>query len=77
MAVISVAQATYIVLNIPTDTSVTIGLQQSYYSVREDGGFLQVCVEILSGDTEGRTISLDYTTVDGTAEGKKRWSSSI
>ena len=46
-----------------------IGLQNSYYSVREDGGLLQVCVEVLSGDINGRTISLNYTTIDGSAEG--------
>ena len=47
----------------------TIGLQNSYYSAREDGGLLQVCVEVLSGSTDGRTISLGYTTIDGSAEG--------
>ena len=51
------------------DLSVTIGLQKRYYSVREDSGSLQVCMEILSGDIGEITISINYSTIDGTAEG--------
>ena len=49
----------------------TVGLQHSYYSSEEDSGLLQVCVEVLSGQLDGRTVSLSYSSIDGTAAGNK------
>ena len=51
------------------DIPLAIGLQQGYYSTEEGGSFVQVCVEVESGDISGRSISIDYTTVDGSAQG--------
>ena len=49
-------------------TSVTVGLLQGFYTASEDSGSIQVCVGVLSGELiEG--LTLDYTTVDGSAEG--------
>ena len=57
----------YIIID--TDT-VTVGLTQGFFSASEDSGFVQICVGVLSGDISGmNTISLDYRTIDGTAEG--------
>ena len=50
----------------------TIGLQQGYYSTLESNDLLQVCVEVTSGAIAGRNISLNYTTIDGSAEGMHR-----
>ena len=52
------------------DSSVTLGLQRSYYSGGEDSGSLQVCVEVVSGEVAGRVISLSYSTIDGIATGR-------
>lgn len=51
------------------DIPLAIGLQQGYYSTEEGDGFVQVCVEVESGDISGRSISIDYTTADGSAQG--------
>lgn len=51
------------------DLPVSVGLQKGYYSVREDGGPVQVCVEVTSGDLTGRNISFIYATFDGSAKG--------
>ena len=51
------------------DVPVTIGLQGGYYSISEDSGSVQICVEVVSGDTAGRSLSINYTTVDGSARG--------
>ena len=51
------------------DAPITVGLQSSYYSADEDSGDLEVCVEIISGEVDGRTISLSYETIDGSAVG--------
>lgn len=53
---------------VDTTSQVSIGLQQSYYSTAESGS-IQVCVDVLSGDITGRSVSLNYTTLDGSAEG--------
>jgi len=52
-----------------TATPVTIGLQQTVYSVLETDGHQVVCVEIQSGDIAGRTIEFNYSTTNGTAQG--------
>ena len=51
----------------------TLGLQRSYYSPEEDSGSLQVCVEVVSGEVSGRTITLSYETIDGIATGRWLW----
>ena len=52
--------------------SLTIGFQQGYYSTREGNDLLRMCVEVVSGDIAGRSVSLNYTTIDGSAEGMCR-----
>ena len=54
------------------DIPVTIGLQEGFYSTSEDSGSVQICVEVVSGDTAGRSLSINYTTVDGSARGTKK-----
>ena len=50
-------------------TSVTIGLQETSYSVYETDEYQVVCVEVRSGDIAGRYIDIEYTTESDTAEG--------
>ena len=50
-----------------TAYSVTIGLQQTAYTVTEDDEQQLVCFEVLSGDVNGREFVIDYTTSSGTA----------
>ena len=47
----------------------TIGLEQGFYSTGEDSGELEICVEVESGDIAGRTITINYDTLDGSATG--------
>lgn len=54
------------------DTSVTIGLQAGFYSTSEDTGFVEVCMGAISGDINGRNISIDYMTIDGSAKGNNK-----
>ena len=54
------------------DAPITVGLQRSYYSAEENSGQLQVCVEIVSGEVDGRAISLSYETINGLAVGMDR-----
>ena len=53
------------------DAPITVGLQNSYYSADESSGDLEVCVEITSGEVDGRTITLSYETINGLAIGNK------
>ena len=53
-----------------TALPVSIDLQQSYYSVEEAGGSLEVCTEVTSGSLAGRSFLFNYTTIEGTALGK-------
>ena len=39
------------------------------YSVEEEDSFVFVCASVLAGSTAGRTISIDYQTTDGDAQG--------
>ena len=48
----------------------TIGLKQSYYSINEGDGPVDVCISYLSGVFNGDTFTVDYSTTSGTAEGK-------
>ena len=50
-----------------TATPVTIGLQQTAYSVYETDEYQVVCAEVLSGDIAGRNIEIDYITTSDTA----------
>ena len=51
--------------------SVSVGLQHTYYSISEDGSMVQVCLEVASRGVAVRSISMDYTTFDGSAKGTK------
>ena len=55
-----------------TVTPVTIGLEQTAYTVIEDDTIVLVCTAVQSGSIAGRTITIDYATADDTAEGKCR-----
>lgn len=46
---------------------VTIGLQQTAYTVGEVDDYQLVCLEVLSGDIDGREIIINYLTASGTA----------
>lgn len=46
-----------------------VGLEQGFYSVNEDSGIVQVCTEVKAGDIAGRSISVQYATLDGSANG--------
>lgn len=50
-----------------TATPVTIGLQQTAYSVYETDEYQVVCAEVMSGDIAGRNIKIDYETTGDTA----------
>ena len=45
-------------------TPVTIGLQESQYTVTETEDYQFVCAEVRSGDTAGRDIAIDFTVED-------------
>ena len=47
--------------------SVTIGLQQTTYTVSEVDQHQLVCLEVLSGDVDGREFVINYATSSGTA----------
>ena len=47
-----------------------IGLQQTSYTVDEVDGTLALCMEVISGDVDGRNIVINYVTSSGTATGK-------
>lgn len=53
-----------------TVTLVTIGLEQTAYTVLEDNTIVLVCTAIQSGSIAGRTLTIDYATADDSAEGK-------
>ena len=47
--------------------SVTIGLEESEYTVGEVDDYQLVCFGVLSGDIDNREIIFDYSTTPGTA----------
>ena len=48
----------------------TIGTEQSFYSIREDEGSLEVCIDVLLGSIPSSdTYTISYTTSEYTAEG--------
>ena len=52
-----------------TGEQVTIGLQQSYYSSIEGNGPVEICIATLSGDFNGNNFTINYSIIDGQAEG--------
>ena len=46
-----------------------IGLQQTSYAVTEGNSIVLVCTAVESGSIAGRTITIDYQTVNGDAQG--------
>ena len=54
-----------------TVTPITIGVQHTTYSVGEIDGTQAVCIEVISGDTAGREIVINYSTTDGSASCKQ------
>ena len=63
-------QCTFICLIHFTVTEVTLGLQQTAYTVTEDDSTAFLCAEIILGSIAGRTITIDYETTDNGAEGE-------
>ena len=61
----------YIVSHIHYCFSVTvsIGLQQVYYSAVEGQGSAEVCIAVLNGNITRSSFTVSYTTIDGLAEG--------
>ena len=47
--------------------SVTVGVQQTAYTVGEVDGYQLVCFELVSGDLARRELTFDYSTTSGTA----------
>ena len=52
-------------------TPVTVGFQQTAYSVHKTYDYQVVCAEVLSGDIAGRIIKIDYRIANETAQGKR------
>ena len=48
---------------------VTIGLRQSYYSTVEGQGPVEICISTFSGDFDGNSFTINYSTISGQAEG--------
>ena len=55
-----------------TATQVMIGLQQTSYTVMEDNNIVLVCTAVATGSIAGRTITIEYQTSDGGAQGTIR-----
>lgn len=51
----------------------TVGIQQTTYTVGEVDEYQLVCFEVLSGDIDGREIVFDYSTTSGTASELIAW----
>ena len=54
-----------------TALPVTVGIQQTAYTIGEVDEYQLVCFEVLSGDLDSREIIFDYTTSSGTASKKR------
>ena len=46
---------------------VTVGIQQTAYTVDEVDDYQLVCVEVLAGDIDGREVTVNYLTASGSA----------
>ena len=55
-----------IILHAP-ESALVVGLEETAYTVDEVDSYQLVCVAVLSGDVDGREISLSYSTTGGTA----------
>ena len=49
------------------DSALVVGFEQTAYTIDEVDGYQLVCIDVLSGDVDGREIVLDYSTTSGTA----------
>ena len=45
----------------------TVGFEQTAYTVTEIDGYQLACFKVLSGDIAGRELAFDYSTSSGTA----------
>ena len=53
-----------------TVEGLTLGPEKSLYSVKEDEGSLEVCMDVLLGTIpSSETYTISYSTVNGAAEG--------
>ena len=55
-------------MHIDSAPGITIGFEQTLYTVREDIGSLEVCTAIRNGTLQSSVV-VTLTTVDGTAVG--------
>ena len=47
-----------------------LGSEKSLYTVKEDEGSVEVCIDVLMGTiSSGDTYTISYTTANGAAEG--------
>ena len=51
-------------------TGLSIGFEQAVYSVSEEAGQLLACVEVLNALQLTRNVSVQISTIDGTATGE-------
>ena len=56
-------------MHIDSAPAVTIGFEQTIYSVEEDGGSIEVCAAIRNGTLRTSVEAVMMATVDGTAIG--------
>ena len=56
-------------MHIDSAPAVTIGFEQTIYSVEEDGGSIEVCAAIRNGTLQTSVEAVMMATVDGTAIG--------
>ena len=61
-----------ILLCIFAATAVTIGLEQTVYTVHEGAEYQVVCAEVLSGNTAGRDIEISYLITCTSMQGMER-----
>ena len=48
----------------------TIGAEQSFYSIKEDEGSLEICIDVLLGTIPSdESYTINYITANGAAEG--------
>ena len=50
-----------------TESDLVVGLEETAYTVDEVDSYQLVCIGVLSGDVDGREITLSYSTTSGTA----------
>ena len=57
----------FILHTLVAESALVVGLEETAYTVDEVDSYQLVCVGVLSGDVDGREISLSYCTTSGTA----------